>query len=237
MRKPGLLLLLLGLPPACATTTQPPIVTLHPDMPDVRWQGGLAAIVRERSDHRLAVAFDHLNDYGIAMRVEVLNTGRTPLEVDPSLMAWVECSTPTVCSSQNPLVDRDRTRDQAIGRELDAIGSNSAVSLGLLFLDTVAAVNSVATGDPLHHDQSSARELPLLNADTDERRARIAALEASRADWSSVSLQRTILLPGQALSGPVYLPVREKAKLMWLCVRVGQVDSWFRFNQEVLTGP
>jgi hypothetical protein len=240
--KPTLPILLLSLAAACAGCFVPSaVVRLYPDDPGAVWRDGRGIINRQSPDCRMAVAFDHLADDKIVLRLEAQNMGARPLDLDPLQLAFTTCTGPHVCAPPRRVLDPEAALialDQAQARERASQENAAVVGGALLLLDTAAAVSSVASGKPGHAAafmEQGAATVALTSAASNGAQANIDRMQIEKQNWAAVALRRTTLFPGQGLAGFVYLPIDPAADKVWLRVHlVGLDEVWFPFKQVVI---
>ena len=221
----------------CATPL--PVVRLMPQDKNVTWVAGLAMSERSEGGVRAAAGFERQDGHGIGFRVEVRNEGAAPLVIDPRDMVFVTCTSQTVCSGRDTVVDPEamllaldeaRSHEQAQGQTL------AAADTALLFLAITADVAAISKGHYRHAGESTAWAGTNLAATAAASAQRIANLDAAKEAWASSTLRRTTLLPGGAAEGLVYIPLKEEAHYVWLDVRAGAHEFWFSFEQAIVPG-
>jgi len=90
-----------------------PVLRLTPLSDNVLWVGGMAASVKEGKLARVAVAFARQQDDLVAFYVEIENTARIPILVDPSRSYYAACtrlakSRPRRCHPAQWVVDPEK---------------------------------------------------------------------------------------------------------------------------------
>jgi hypothetical protein len=218
-----------------------PVVRLSPETPDVIWRDGRGVMTREGPGYRVAVAFDHQVGRKLAMRLEVQNTGADRFDVDPAEMSVVTCQTPQVCSAPFAILDPERALialDEARAREEASQKNDAALGTALVLLDVTAGVAAAASGKPAEAAgfvADSAEVGASTNAALAGHDATLGRLEQQRASWAAVALRRSTVLPGEQLSGFLYLPLDSYAVRVFLRVGLGGPEIWFPFRQEVVS--
>lgn len=218
--------------------TAGPVVRLQPDTADFVWISGRAVVFRDVGGLRLAVAFDHLQDDLIGMRVEVQNNNDQRVEVDPAQFRYVYCADEKRCSRPYAVIDPEQKLlelDQARSQVAAQASLDATVGGALLFLSLVGDVATVASGKG--HRSTGAHTAAVAastSADLAYAESAMTNIGADNQAWSAAALRRTTLFPGQGVSGYVYVGAIPEKREMWLGIPVGDALSWFHFRQTAI---
>jgi hypothetical protein len=222
----------------CATPS--PLVRLEPRTPDrAVWASGRAVLEKEKDGVRVAVAFEHQQDSGLGIRVEIENGTAAPFEVGPEGITFMTCTTldNATCDGSWGVVDPEQVLDgldeQQSRREAEAT-NDARFHTTLVLLSAATDVATIASG---HADETTGLTT-VAAAEHGEASAASASrdlgsIEGQRDLWSNVALRRNTLAPGHGISGIVYLPINFSTQYIWLHVRAGGQVFPFGFKQTV----
>jgi hypothetical protein len=219
------------------------VVRLYPDSKDVVWRAGRGAMTQEKDGFRVAAAFDYQHDDRLGIRVEIENRSEARVDVDHGAVSYERCTTPKVCTGPYAVMDPEQTlvdMDLARAREQADKANDQTAGTAFALLSTVGAIGAVASGNHRAALDASVRTSAIESSAQDEAIAhdqRIMTIDAGHAEWATVALRRTTLLPGEGVAGDVFIAVDETATLIWLRVDVGRTTFWFPFRQAVQAPP
>jgi hypothetical protein len=217
----------------CATPG--PIVRLHPREADVIWNMGRALVERADTGVRVAVAFDHQANDMLALRLEIANETNARIEVGPEDVTYAVCKSEAVasCAPAARVIDPEKMIDTLeVQQSLQSAQAHNNANAGaaLVLLSAVSDVGAVGSGHP-GRANATANAVD-LNAATSARDATVlASIEQHRVEWTD-AFRRNSLFPGQAVGGPIYIPIVPDARIVWLQALIAQRKFLFSFNQE-----
>jgi len=215
-----------------------PVLRLTPLSDNVLWVGGMAASVKEGKLARVAVAFARQQDDLVAFYVEIENTARIPILVDPSRSYYAACtrlakSRPRRCHPAQWVVDPEKVLlalDIAHARQ-QAYRMNQEFAGPMLFLTMGTAMAGEARGN--HRATSAALGNAALASGTlyGIGQQQASAYEMVRANWEAEALRKTTLLPEGRVAGLVYIGRDFAANEVSLAIRIGDEIFEFPFQQ------
>jgi hypothetical protein len=227
-----------SLVPLIGCATPAPLVRLHPHDEDVVWVSGRAAVEREKRGVRVAAAFEHQHGRRLGLRIEIQNLTDEEMEISADDVTFVTCNNGPEegCSKIKQVYDPEEVLtalDETSSREHASATNDRAFATPFLILSAIGDVASIPSRkyDGVRGLQTSAiaeqvRERDAQNDRTQEH------LGSERQLWADVALRRNTLYPGRGVAGLVYMPVRPKARYLWLQVQAGDRPFTFCFRQE-----
>jgi hypothetical protein len=224
----------------CATAQ--PVLRLSPLSENMLWIGGTAAIVKEASVARVAVAFARQQEELVSFRVEIENTANVPMIVSPTNFYYATCTRladgkSRQCSPARWAVNPEKVLlDLDIARSRQKAGSmnDEALVAPLLFLDMATAMMGLASGDhrttsrALGNAALASGALASIQSDNQQQ---ASAYELERANWETAALRKTTLLPGNRVAGLVFVARDMAANEVSLQIRLGDEILDFPFKQ------
>jgi hypothetical protein len=220
---------------AGCVATPSPVVRLHPDSANPVWVAGRAVVGREVEGVRVAIAFDHVTDDHMGMRVEVQNNTAKRWDVDPTHMRCVYCETEKNCSRRWAVADPE-TRllelDQARSSQIAQATNDAALGATFLLLSALGDVASIASGKANRSTGATTAAIAHnMEADAARAERNLDRIDLTRRSWETSTLRRTTLFPGQAVAGYVYLRTIPKAEKVWFSIWADGRELWFPFRQ------
>jgi hypothetical protein len=218
-----------------------PVVRLTPVGENIAWIAGRGVVVAKAADGvRPAAAFDHQDGETAAFRVEIENDSAARMDVDPKDMQFTTCVTAPHCRPRARVIDPERillALDQERASETASATNAAVAGTALLLLRVTGDVAGAASGHDRNAGQATAAAADGLEGTMGASQQRLADLDAQRLTWSSSTLRRTTLLPGQGVAGWVFVPLVLEDREVWLDVWVNGHDFWFRFQQTIYKPP
>jgi hypothetical protein len=221
-----------------------PVIRMTPLSKNPFWAGGTQVAAIQGKSALVAVAFLREKDAQVSFRVEIENTSTGPVLVDPARFYFNMCSLSEVldeatCSTSRWVVNPEQVLlDLDVKRARESADNKNSTSLLMpfMFLDIVAAVGGIATGDrhataqALDNTRDTSDMLREIEAE-DQQQA--SSYEARRSMWETSALRKTTILPGQREAGMVFIPRDLSTNTVKLQIRVGDEVLAFPFKQTV----
>lgn len=207
------------------------------------WVSGRAVLSQQRSDVRVAMAFEHQDGDTLAVRVEVANDSEAKLEVGPREVWFAMCQQDALdsCGPSQRVIDPEATLmalDVNASREAAASANDAAFYTPLLILSAVTDVAEVASGKA--NRTTGLQTAALANRrhiDEARHNTAMASYASQREMWSNAALRRNTVQPGRAQGGLVFVPIELTARYVWIQLRVGRLAFPFKFAQTVTNIP
>jgi len=225
--------------------TPEPVLRMTPLSDNLLWVNGLAAVVEEGKLARAGVAFVRPEQDLVGFHVEIENTSMAPILVDPSRFYYAACTSAEAgntrkCQRSRWAVDPEKVLldlDIAHSRQVASQANKEALASAFILLDMAAATAGTThkkpalTGAAIAHSVQMSDTISGIEAESDQH---AVAYEAQRGRWENVALRKTTLLPGNRMSGMVYVPRAREADEVRLHLRLGSEVMVFPFKQVLI---
>ncbi|TKG97383.1 hypothetical protein EYV94_02850 [Puteibacter caeruleilacunae] len=208
---------------ACSCATPKMVLRLKPDANNTKWSNGREIVKDSLNGIFVNAAFDEHVHPEVVFHVEITNYSNLPILVDPAKIYYLALDQNKKLLpnsggvySVNPelkLLEIDKEKSRAIAR---AKNSQTAgiIAAGVVVAASVAIAASDDEDDQDRHAVEALTGLAAANVATtieEDSYYHSSSLDDLRQFWSSETLRKTTLDPGQMIRGRIVLPATNEA--------------------------
>jgi len=242
---------------ALLTSCAAPIYQLTPKTGDVAWIDGRPTTKAQLGGLKLVASYERLDLDFVALDIELKNVSDTAIEINPADFRYAalgenerdtlrhpnNLAYPLVYTAADPTREADRVialRDREIRRLKTARVINTVLLVAAVASDVASSTSSRNRGEPgrwvqnrITHDNmyTAIQAKRMIDHGTFADRMERYDYESYR--WEKLALRRTVLQPGEAARGQVFLPLNREAGHLLLSYPVAENESMrLLFRQE-----